>query len=88
MTEDITRKMDEETLKRLRAQTTKLRRRIGRNILQARQEKGMTLKRLAERAALTPENLDKMEMGQGIIELYYLVRIAYLLDKEFIDLLK
>ncbi len=88
MTRTTTGKLNEETLEKIQTETTKLRRRIGRNVLQARRKKRMALKELAEIAEITPEELTEIEIGQEVIKLRRLVCLAYLLDTEPIDLLK
>ena len=81
-------KLDEETAEKIQTETTKLRRRIGRNVLQARRKKRMALKELADLAEITPEELTEIEIGQEVIKLRRLVCLAHLLDTEPIDLLK
>ncbi len=53
-----------------------LRRAIGANIHNLRLHRGLTLEKLSKRSGLTPDTIDRLEMGKGEIGLYHIMCLS------------
>lgn len=61
---------------------------IGRNLHYYRRLRRMSLTACARRIAISPDILDDYEMGKRSITVLHLLRLAYVLDAPFEQLLK
>lgn len=72
--------------KRVARSTRRMRRQIGSNIRVKRLSQGMTLEVLSRRSGLPVSFIDRVEMGKGEVDLYYIMRLAVVLRMNAVEL--
>ncbi|MDE6060128.1 MAG: helix-turn-helix domain-containing protein [Clostridia bacterium] len=60
---------------------------IGKNLVNARADKGYTQKELADKLAVSPQNISKWERGVSVPDVITLLQIAEILNKDIKDFL-
>jgi transcriptional regulator with XRE-family HTH domain len=60
---------------------------IGQNIHALRRKDGITLKKLALTSHLSPDIIDRVELGKGEIDLIHVARLALVLQTDILSLL-
>ncbi len=64
-----------------------LRRTIGQNIHERRKQRGVTLQKLANESHLSPDIIDRIELGKGEINLVHIARLAMALQVDLLSVL-
>jgi transcriptional regulator with XRE-family HTH domain len=73
---------EQEFYRQVRRQVRDVRQHLGNALHRRRQEQGITLSRLARLTRLSPEQIDRLELGKNTLDLTILARVAIGLEVE------